>query len=61
MLCFLSLGLWLHHRWELLVSHWKSLVRPNSVEMAQNFMCTLLMAILMDLAVFFFILTRFDA
>ena len=45
-------GLCLDHRWELLFSRWNCKVRPNNVEMARNFICTLLMAVLKDLAVF---------
>ena len=52
MLCFVCQGLWLHRRLELLLSYWKSEVRPNDVEMTRNFMCTLLLAVLKDLAVF---------
>ena len=51
-LCFVCQGLWLHRRQELLLSYWRSEVRPNGVEIARNFMCTPLLAILKDLAVF---------
>ena len=39
-------------RRELLLSRWRIEVRPNGVEMAQNFMCSSFLAILKDLAVF---------
>ena len=39
-------------RRELLLSRWRIEVRPNGVEMTRNFMCTLFLAILKDLAVF---------
>jgi len=44
--------LWHCCRQEILFSRWRIEVRPNGVEMARNFMCTLLLAILKDLAVF---------
>ena len=37
---------------ELLLSHWRIEVRPNGVEMAQNFMRTSFLAILKNLVVF---------
>ena len=43
---------WYCRRRELSLSCWRIKVRPNVVEMAQNFMCTSLLAILKDLAVF---------
>ena len=46
---------------ELLFSYWKGKVRPNDVEMARNLMCTLLLTVLKDIAVFCLILTRSDA
>ena len=52
MLCFIKQGLLLHRCRELLFSCWKSEVKPNDVEMAQNFMYTLLMAVLNDIEVF---------
>ena len=52
MLCFLDQGLWLHRSRKLMFGRWKSEVKPNNVEIARNFMCALLMAILNDLVVF---------
>ena len=52
MLYFLSQDLGLHCRQELLFNCWKSEVRSNNAKMTRNFMCTLLMAVLKDLAVF---------
>ena len=43
---------WHCRRPELPLSYWRIEDRPNIVEMARNFMCTSLLAILKDLAVF---------
>ena len=52
MLCFLDQDLWLLRCREILFNCWKSEVRQNNVEMARNFVCTLLMTVLKDLAIF---------